>query len=323
MIINKEVEKMGEYDLIEKLISTISAEKGLSENTIVAYRYDIKLMIDWFASQRIDFIDANELDFRALFTFYKKENLKFKSLSRKLSSIKHFYQFLKEENHINVNPLDNMDGFKSEKNLPYSLSENDILLLLNKARDNCQNLNHKTLRSLRTLTVLEILYSTGMRITELLSLPLSDFININDKLQIKGKGDIYRVVIFNNASQVIINSWMQCRAMEKKFIKNKYMFPNHNGFGFISRQIIYKDLVALSVSASLGNKNVSPHKIRHSFATHLINRGADLRSLQKLLGHADIATTEIYTFVKPSRLSGLVKDAHPLSKINFKNKESL
>ena len=323
MIKNKEFEFFLDLDLIDKLIRTISVEHRLSENTIVAYKNDIKLMIDWFAKKEINFIDANELDFRELFIFLKNKKLKFKSLNRKLSSVKSFYKFLKEENYIKVNPLDNMDGFKSEKTIPSTLSESEIILLLEKAKENCNDLNSKNLRSLRTLTVLEILYSTGMRITELLSLPLSDFININNKLQIKGKGEIYRVVIFNNQSQIVINSWINYRAIEKGFSKNKYMFPNQNGSSFVSRQVIYKDLVDLSISVGLSNKNVSPHKIRHSFATHLLNRGADLRSLQKLLGHADISTTEIYTFVKPDRLSGLVKDIHPLRNINFKNKESI
>ena len=108
-----------------------------------------------------------------------------------------------------------MDGFKNQKTLPRALSESDMILLIEKARENCNKLNNKTLRSLRTLTILEILYSTGMRITELLSLPLSDFVNINDKLQIKGKGEIYRVVVFNNESQTMINSWVKSRALEK------------------------------------------------------------------------------------------------------------
>jgi integrase/recombinase XerD len=100
------------------------------------------------------------------------------------------------------------------------------------------------------------------------------------------------------------------------------MFPEKNGIGHVSRQTIYKDILNLSKTIGLENKDISPHKIRHSFATHLLNRGADLRSLQKLLGHADISTTEIYTYVEPERLLGLVRDAHPLDKINFKNEES-
>jgi len=112
------------------------------------------------------------------------------------------------------------------------------------------------------------------------------------------------------------------RSLSKAKVNNKYMFPEKNGIGHVSRQTIYKDILNLSKTIGLENKDISPHKIRHSFATHLLNRGADLRSLQKLLGHADISTTEIYTYVEPERLRGLVRDAHPLDKINFKNEES-
>jgi len=174
---------------------------------------------------------------------------------------------------------------------------------------------------LRTFTILEILYSTGMRISELLNLPLSDFINIGDSLQIKGKGDVFRIVAFNKEAKSAIDLWLKHRCSLKKSKDNKYMFPAQNSNRHISRQLIYKDLSYLSREIGINNKEISPHKIRHSFATHMLNRGADLRSLQKLLGHADISTTEIYTHVKPERLSGLIKDIHPLNKIKFKNKE--
>ena len=161
-----------------------------------------------------------------------------------------------------------------------------------------------------------------MRISELLNLPLSDFIELGDKLQIKGKGDVYRIVAFNKISKDVIELWLKHRSSLSASINNKYMFPANKGNNHITRQTVYKDLSNLSKSISMDNKDISPHKIRHSFATHMLNRGADLRSLQKLLGHSDISTTEIYTFVKPERLLGLVKDTHPINKMNFKNKES-
>ena len=312
-------------DLIQRLISTLSIERGLSENTKIAYAKDLKLMVLWFAENNIDFIKATEDDFKQLFISLKNKDLKQNSLSRKLSSMKGLYKFLKEEGYINFNPLTNLESFKSSKKLPSALSENEILLLLDTSRKLLKENTVKTkkLNILRTLTILEILYSTGMRVTELLSLLVSDFINIRDKLQIKGKGDIYRTIIFNRQSQTNINLWIEFRSNEEKNINNKYMFPGKKGKEHVSRQIIYRDLVHLAISAGLNKKKVSPHKIRHSFATHLLNRGADLRSLQELLGHADISTTEIYTFVKPDRLKGLIKEIHPLSKLNFKNKESL
>ena len=316
-----------ENNLIEKIINIIGVEKGLSHNTKSAYKSDIKLMFDWFNAQNIEFLRVNELDFRKLFSFLKSKKYKQSTLTRKLSSMRQFYQNLKEEEYITINPLNNIDGFKKEIKLPKSLSEYSIGLILKKARENFNSYQkenfEKKMKSLRTLTILEILYSTGMRITELLSLPLSDFINITDKLQIKGKGGTYRLVAFNQVSLDTITLWLRYRSDTKGYIQNKYMFPKKNGIGHISRQIIYKDVTDLSKYLGFEIKDVSPHKIRHSFATHLLNRGADLRSLQKFLGHADISTTEIYTYVKPDRLSGLVKDIHPLNKINFKAKKVL
>ncbi|MBL6851650.1 MAG: tyrosine-type recombinase/integrase, partial [Alphaproteobacteria bacterium] len=169
----------------------------------------------------------------------------------------------------------------------------------------------------RTLTVLEILYSTGMRITELISLPLADFVQIHDKIQIKGKGGVYRIVAFNSESQKVIVEWLNLRSSLKVFENNRYMFPKTNSKDFVSRQSVYKDVLELSKSVGINNKEVSPHKIRHSFATHLLNRGADLRSLQKFLGHADISTTEIYTHVQSERLAGLINDIHPLKNIKL------
>ncbi|MDC0456780.1 tyrosine-type recombinase/integrase [Alphaproteobacteria bacterium] len=312
--------------LIDKIINIIEVEKGLSQNTKSAYTSDVNLMNDWFKKQNIDFLNAKEKDFRNLFYFLKTQNFKENSLSRKLSSMRHFYKILKEEEYIKKNPLNNINSFNKQKKLPNALSENLISLILKTAKDNFVNLEYELLekktKSLRTLVVLEILYSTGMRISELVCLPLSDFINITDKLQIKGKGGVYRIVVFNKESLDKISLWLRYRSFSKVFINNKYMFPEKNGNTHISRQTIYKDINNLSKSIGLEDKDITPHKIRHSFATHLLNRGADLRSLQKLLGHADISTTEIYTYVKPDRLQGLVKDTHPLNKINFKNKES-
>ena len=312
--------------LTDKIINIIHVERGLSQNTKSAYISDINLMNYWFKTQNINFLKATEIDFRNLFSFFKTQNFKQNSLNRKLSSMRQFYEILKDEEYIIKNPLNNIDSFNKEKKLPKALSEDLITLILEKAKENFNNLQDhssaKKSKSLRTLVVLEILYSTGMRISELLCLPLSDFINITDKLQIKGKGSVYRIVAFNKESLHIISLWLKYRSYSKVFVNNKYMFPKKNGDGFISRQVIYKDIANLSKSIGFENKDISPHKIRHSFATHLLNRGADLRSLQMLLGHADISTTEIYTYVKPDRLHGLVKDAHPLNKINFKNKES-
>ena len=318
----KEPENM----FIDKILQIICLEKGLSENTIKAYKKDIGLVFFWFKQNNVNFLNASEENFRELFSFFLKKRYKPSSLSRKLSSLKQFYSMLKEEAYININPLSNIDNFKQEKTIPKALSEEQITLLLNKAKNNFKAIEEadiiKKMKSLRIFTVLEILYSTGMRVSELISLPLSDFIQMNDLLQIKGKGGVYRHVAFNNQAKKVIKMWLLYRSKIEIFSNNRYMFPNNNGKGHVSRQSTHKDLYHLSKSLNFDTINVSPHKIRHSFATHLLNRGADLRSLQKLLGHADISTTETYTKVQSKRLAGLLNDIHPLNKFNFNNKES-
>ena len=311
-------------ELVNRIINVISLEKGLSKNTKIAYRSDINLIFNLLNDNNINALEAQEHDFKEIFFLLRSKNFKPSSLNRKLSSLKQFYQILKEEGYIKINPLINQESFKKHVKLPKSLSENVMISLLEKAKydyEKSQDLSLQKNKCLRTLTILEILYSTGMRITELLELPLSDFINITEKLQIKGKGDVYRMVAFNKEAKSAIDIWLEHRSTLQGSIDNKYMFPDKNGSGHISRQIIYKDLSSLSKSIGIDKKEISPHNIRHSFATHMLNRGADLRSLQKLLGHADISTTEIYTYVKSERLSGLIKDTHPLNKMNFKNNE--
>ena len=309
-------------EFICRVLDIICLEKGLSKNTKIAYLKDVSLVLDWFENKNINFFRANEKNFYELFSYFKSKNYKPSSLNRKLSSLKQFYDVLKAEGYIKINPLNNLESFKKIKNLPKSLSEEQLFLLLSKAKKNLKNIEQdnsvKKIKYLRILTILEILYSTGMRVSELISLPLSDFVKINDLLQIKGKGGIYRYVAFNKEAKKMIEMWLLHRFSIEKFINNKYIFPANNGIGHIARQTIYKDLTELSRNTNMSITNISPHKIRHSFATHMINRGADLRYLQKLLGHADISTTEIYTKVQSKRLSGLVNDIHPLSKINLK-----
>ncbi len=309
-------------EFINNIIGIICLEKGLSKNTKIAYTKDISLVFDWFMNKNINCFSANEKNFRDLFSFLKSKHYKPSSLSRKLSSLKHFYDVLKLEGYIKINPLNNLESFKKIKNLPKSLSEEHLVLLLTKAKTNLKKVEHnnspKKTKYFRILTILEILYSTGMRVSELVSLPLTDFIRIKDLLQVKGKGGVYRHVAFNKESRKMIEMWLLYRSSIEKFINNKYIFPSNNGSGHISRQSVYKDLSELSKSTNMKNMQVSPHKIRHSFATHMLNRGADLRSLQKLLGHADISTTEIYTKVQSKRLAGLLNDIHPINKINLK-----
>ena len=217
-------------ELINRILGIICLEKGLSKNTKIAYKKDISLVFEWFKRNNINYLRAKEKNFRELFSFLQSKYYKPSSLRRRLSSLKQFYDVLKTEGFIDINPLSNFESFKNTNNLPKSLSEEYLILLLSKAKENFKNVKQNNFRKktkyLRILTILEILYSTGMRVSELASLPLSDFIRINDMLQIKGKGDVYRYVAFNKEAKIMIEMWLFHRNSIEKFIKNKYIFPS-------------------------------------------------------------------------------------------------
>ena len=302
--------------LIDNFLSSKFLENGSARNTVLSYRKDISLIVDWFSLNKIDLNNVSEPNLLKYFSMLKTSDYALSTINRKISVIKNFFHFMFVEKIIDHNPTTNIQAIKSKKKLPYVLSENEIINLIDKAYENYkESSENKKLSYYRMYAVLEILYSTGLRISELLGLKVINLKNIKDKFYIKGKGGTQRLVIFNENSLEAIKFWLQLRKNYKNFLDNEYLFPDKNSKKSISRQIIYKDLKNLAMQLHLKENKVSPHSIRHSFATHLLNRGADLRSLQKMLGHSDITTTEIYTQVRQDRLSGLVKDTHPLNKI--------
>ena len=203
---------------------------------------------------------------------------------------------------------------KSQKNLPKLLSEKEILHLIDKSGKIYIENPIKNIMYLRTQVILEILYSTGLRISELLNIKINQVANIKDKLYINGKGNKQRLVIFNQNALDLLKNWIAIMIKNNKN-KNSYLFENIDNTNVISRQQIYKDLKKLALKTNTELEKLSPHSVRHSFASHMLNRGADLRTIQKLLGHSDISTTEIYTQVRQNRLKGLVNNIHPLNDI--------
>ena len=177
----------------------------------------------------------------------------------------------------------------------------------------------KNISYLRTQVILEILYSTGLRISELLNIKINQVANIKDKLYINGKGNKQRLVILNKNALGLLKDWIKIMVKNHKN-KSSYLFENFHNTNVISRQQIYKDLKKLALKTNTDIEKLSPHSIRHSFASHMLNRGADLRSIQKLLGHSDISTTEIYTQVRQNRLKGLVNNIHPLNDLLKRDK---
>ena len=302
--------------LIDNFLSSKFLENGSALNTVISYRKDISLILDWFSLNKIDLNNVSESKLLKYFSTLKTSNYALSTINRKISVIKNFFNFMFVEKIIHHNPASNIKAIKKQKKLPNVLSENEIKNLIDKAYENYkESSENKKLSYYRIYVVLEILYSTGLRVSELLSLKVLNLKNIKDKFYIKGKGGTQRLIIFNENSLKLIKVWLKLRKNYENFLDNEYLFPDKNSKKSISRQIIYKDLKNLAMQLHLNENKVSPHSIRHSFATHLLNRGVDLRSLQKMLGHSDISTTEIYTQVRQDRLSGLVKDTHPLNRI--------
>ena len=301
-------------EIIKNFVSTKVLDKGITTNTITAYKKDLNLFTNWCLNNQISLIEVQKKDINLYIHFLKEQNLNSSSINRKLSVIKSFYDYLNQINLINFNELKTIVTQKSEKNLPKLLSEKEILHLIDKSKEMYFENPTKNISYLRIQVILEILYSTGLRISELLNIKINQVANIKDKLYINGKGNKQRLVIFNRNALNLLKNWISIMIKNNKN-KNSYLFENIHNIKVISRQQIYKDLKKLALKTNTDVEKISPHSIRHSFASHMLNRGADLRSIQKLLGHSDISTTEIYTQVRQNRLKGLVNNIHPLSNI--------
>ena len=299
---------------IENFVSTKVLDKGITSNTVIAYKKDLDLFINWCRKNKTQFTEIKKVDINFYIKFLKEKKLNSSSINRKISVIKSFYDYLNQIGLINLNELKTIETQKLEKNLPKLLSEKEILYLIEKSKEFYFKNPVKNISYLKIQVILEILYSTGLRISELLNIKINQVANIKDKLYINGKGNKQRLVIFNKNALDLLKNWISIMIKNNKN-KNSYLFENIHNIKVISRQQIYKDLKKLALKTNTDVEKLSPHSIRHSFASHMLNRGADLRSIQKLLGHSDISTTEIYTQVRQNRLKGLVNNIHPLSNI--------
>ena len=301
-------------EIIENFVHTKVIDKGVTSNTIIAYKKDLNLFTSWCLNNKINFIEIQKKDINSYIHFLKEKNLNSSSVNRKLSVIKSFYDYLNQIGLMNSNELKIIGTQKLQKNLPKLLSEKEILHLIDKSGKIYIENPIKNIMYLRIQVILDILYSTGHRISELLNIKINQVANIKDKLYVNGKGNKQRLVIFNQNALDLLKNWIAIMVKNKKN-KNSYLFENFDNTNVISRQQIYKDLKKLALKTNTELEKLSPHSVRHSFASHMLNRGADLRTIQKLLGHSDISTTEIYTQVRQNRLKGLVNNIHPLNDI--------
>jgi integrase/recombinase XerD len=299
--------------LIELFLDMIAAERGASANTLDAYRRDLA---DFSADlnragSSVTAADSDEL--RAHLGRLSKRGLAAASVARRLSAIRQLYRFLYSEGHRSDDPAAVIAGPKRGRSLPKVLTIKHVDDLLEQARGGVKaEAKSERLRAARLNCLLEVLYATGLRVSELVALPEAAARRDQRMLVIRGKGGRERLVPLNDQAKRTMTDYLQLRA-EAKLDKSKWLFPSFGESGHLSRQHFARELKALAAAAGLKASQVSPHVLRHAFASHLLQNGADLRVVQTLLGHADISTTQIYTHVLEERLKSLVRDLHPLA----------
>lgn len=289
---------------IEAFLEMMAAERGASLRTVEAYRRDLEDVDAFLKARAKELHKVKHADLEAYMHTVVQNHLSAKTQSRRLSAIREFYRFLYSEDIIKKNPADYLLSPKVGKSLPKYLSESEIGRLLDVAA-------HK---NRRMKTLLEVLYASGMRVSELVSLPVSSVLKDANSITVIGKGNKERIVPLNEIARQALDQWLMLRELLlKKGRTNKWLFPSRSSSGHLTRDGFFKALKEIAVEAGISPERVSPHVFRHSFASHLIAHDADLRSVQKMLGHADIATTEIYTHVLEDRLKKTLEKSHPLA----------
>ena len=297
--------------LAEAFIEMLAAERGASANTLQAYRRDL----DDFRAQTGRLAEAGADEVRAYLAGLAQRGFAATSQARRLSALRQFFRFLVADGLRSDDPTSTADRPKPRRSLPKVLTIGDVEILLNAARTGAHApdlSSFRRLAALRLLALLELLYATGLRVSELVSLPISAGRGGKPFIMVRGKGGRERLVPLNSASHRALGDYLAARAALGRG-DAKWLFPADSQSGHLTRQAFARDLKALAARAGLDAAKLSPHVLRHAFATHLLSGGADLRVVQTLLGHADISTTQIYTHVLDERLRQLVHDHHPLA----------
>ncbi len=289
----------GGSDTVEEFLSMLAVERGAARNTIEAYRRDL-ISAEGAVG---DLVKANAEDLASLGAAWS--GLAASSLSRRCSALRQFYGFLVDEGIRDDDPSPALPRPRSRRPLPRLLSHDEVERFLLQAEEEAANDKPE---AVRLLALLELLYGSGLRATELVSLPLAAVPRDAPFLTVTGKGGQQRMVPLSGRSGIALSRWLALRRGN-----SKYVFPSSGKSGHLTRVRLFQLLRELAVRSGIAPEKVSPHVLRHAFATHLLEGGADLRILQTLLGHADIATTQIYTHVDSARLVELVNARHPLA----------
>jgi integrase/recombinase XerD len=307
--------------LIDLFLDMLAAEQGAGNNTLDAYRRDLTDFSAFLAGEGQNFLGAETQSLRDYLADLDTRGFKSSSVARRLSAMRHLFRFMLNERVRSDDPAAILSGPKRGRGLPKVLSIADVDRLLTRAKALIEQASaspQEQLRAMRLYCLLEVLYATGLRVSELVALPLSAARRDARMIVVRGKGNKERLVPLNEASRRAMADYLAAmEALRSSKAKNaavsKWLFPSFGESGHLTRQHFARDLKELAAAAGLAPRLVSPHVLRHAFASHLLHNGADLRIVQTLLGHTDISTTQIYTHVVEERLKSLVRDLHPLS----------
>jgi integrase/recombinase XerD len=301
-------------------LDMLAAEQGAGQNTLDAYRRDLADFSEFLAARGEVLAGAETQALRDYLADLDARGFKTSTVARRLSAIRHLFRFLLNERVRGDDPAAILSGPKRGRGLPKVLSIADVDRLLARAKASSEVLAAsplQRLRAMRLYCLLEVLYATGLRVSELVALPLSASHSDARMIMVRGKGNKERLVPLNETSRRAMADYLAAmKALgrsRKGAAESKWLFPSFGQSGHLTRQHFARDLKELTASAGLAPRLVSPHVLRHAFASHLLHNGADLRIVQTLLGHTDISTTQIYTHVVEERLKSLVRDLHPLA----------
>jgi integrase/recombinase XerD len=300
--------------LIALYLDMLAAERGAGTNTLAAYGRDLEDFSAHLKAAGRAIANASTEDLRGYLGELSRRGLRVTTTARRLSAIRQLYRFLYAEGQRADDPAAVLEGPKRERALPktLTLAEVDRLLRVAGKSDPAAPLPLR-LREARLACLIEMLYATGLRVSELVALPVSAARKDARSIIVRGKGNKERLVPLNDAAKRAMANYLSLLAQLDRNAQSKWLFPSFGESGHLTRQHLARELKTLAAAAGLRAAQVSPHVLRHAFASHLLHNGADLRVVQTLLGHADISTTQIYTHVLEERLKSLVRDLHPLA----------
>ena len=313
--------KASDSKLTGLFLDMLAAEQGAGENTLAAYRRDLTDLSAFLGRTGQGFAGVKTETLRDYLADLDGRGFKSSSVARRLSAMRHLFRFLLNERIRADDPAAILSGPKRGRGLPKVLSIGDVDRMLTRARELAQDARaspSQRLRAMRLYCLLEVLYATGLRASELVALPRAAARHEARMIMVRGKGNKERMVPLNEASRRAMTDYLAAmedahRQKNKNAAASKWLFPSFGESGHLTRQHFARDLKELAAASGLAPRLVSPHVLRHAFASHLLHNGADLRIVQTLLGHTDISTTQIYTHVVEERLKSLVRDLHPLA----------